>query len=390
MKANPGGQIDLREVVGRDRLIQTLWDALDQQSVVMTAERRIGKTTVIKKMTQEHSVGWMPVYQDLERYHSADEFAMSVYESVHHFLGRKQRTMRRAKEWFRAMEGMEIGGIFKLPEGSAGQWKDILTRSIEDLVHENDASDSRLLFFWDEMPLMLANIRDQQGEHVAMQVLDVLRALRQTHAPLRMVITGSIGLHHVLASLKEKNYGNSPLNDMLEIEVQPLEEADAIQLARKLLEGEALGSDQTNATAGMVATEADCFPFYIHHVVKALKLRGLPATPDSVRKVVAAQLADDNDPWELLHYRDRIHTYYGPDESVVLAILDMLAADGDTASVNDILAMLKGSSTFDNREQLLKLLSLMVRDHYLQRWDDGRYRFRFPLLRRWWKLSRGL
>jgi len=57
---------------------------------------------------------------------------------------------------------------------------------------------------------MLASIRDRQNEKTAMEVLDFLRALRQTHSGLRMVITGSIGLHHVLSSLRDKNYGNSP------------------------------------------------------------------------------------------------------------------------------------------------------------------------------------
>ena len=43
MKANPGGQIDSKAVVGRDRLIHILWETLEQQSLVITAERRIGK-----------------------------------------------------------------------------------------------------------------------------------------------------------------------------------------------------------------------------------------------------------------------------------------------------------------------------------------------------------
>lgn len=33
---------------------------------------------------------------------------------------------------------------------------------------------------------------------------------------------------------------------------------------------------------------------------------------------------------------------------------------------------------------------LIEQDHYLSRDADGHYRFQFPLLRRWWCLSRGL
>jgi hypothetical protein len=237
---------------------------------------------------------------------------------------------------------------------------------------------------------MLASIRDREGERTAMEVLDTLRALRQTHPALRMVITGSIGLHHVLGSLKDKNYANSPVNDMARIEIAPLELPDAEELAIKLIEGEMLSSPDKAAAAVAIAKEADRFPFYIHHIVKALKIKGLPAEPEAIAKVVAAQLIDSNDPWELLHYRERIPVYYDADAKAVIAILDELADTRKKASVNELLSMLKASSDFDDRERLLRLLSLMERDHYLQRHGDGSFGFRFPLIRRWWKINRGL
>jgi hypothetical protein len=390
VKANPGGQIDLKSVIGRSQVIQLIWDTLEQQSIVITAERRIGKTTVIKKLKAEPAPNWVPVFQDLERCHTAAEFAMAVYKEVHQFLSGKGKAARRAKEYLAALGGAEIGGVLTLPEKREASWKDILTRSIEDLVHENDAKGSRLLFLWDEVPFMLASIRDREGERTAMEVLDTLRALRQTHPALRMVITGSIGLHHVLASLKDKNYANSPVNDMARIEIAPLELPDAEELAIKLIEGESLTSPDKTAAAAAIAKEADRFPFYIHHIVKALKIKGLAAEPEAIAKVVAAQLIDSNDPWELLHYRERIPVYYDADAKAVIAILDELADTRTKASVSELLSMLKASSEFDDRERLLRLLSLMERDHYLQRHGDGSFGFRFPLIRRWWKINRGL
>ena len=105
---------------------------------------------------------------------------------------------------------------------------------------------------------------------------------------------------------------------------------------------------------------------------------------------MASQLVDANDPWELLHYRERIPIYYRDDQKTVALVLDQLAVQESTASVNELLAMLKSTSPFDDRERLLRLLSLMERDHYLKRDEAGRYQFRFPLIRRWWKLNRGL
>jgi hypothetical protein len=212
-------------------LIETLWQAVEQQSLIITAERRIGKTTVIKKMRDAPVPGWLPVYQDLERCHSAAEFAMCVYKDIHHFLSQKGKATRRAKELLSALGGTEVGGLFKLPEKTTAPWKEVLTRAVEDLIHENDPEGTKLLFLWDEMPFMLANIRDREGEQTAMEVLDLLRALRQTHGSLRMIMTGSIGLHHVLSSLRKKNYGNSPVNDMATVDVPPLAKVDAVHLA---------------------------------------------------------------------------------------------------------------------------------------------------------------
>ena len=389
MKANPGGQIDLSAVVGRESLIAQLWATLAVQSLAMTAERRIGKTTVTQKMAAEPAAGWTAVYQDLEGFHSATEFALGVYREVDRFLGAKKRIARRSKEFLTALGGTEVKGWFKFPGQAQPPWKDVLTHAIEDLMKENDGT-SRLLFLWDEMPFMLANIRDKEGESTAMQVLDHLRWLRQTHRDLRMVVTGSIGLHHVITSLKEKGYSNAPVNDLAPFDVPPLERADAALLASRLIEGEALKVPDVAAASVAIAEHADGFAFYIHHIVRGLKQKALDATPSTVAQVVAAHLVDPNDPWQLLHYRERISTYYPKDEKVVCHVLDHLAAKPEPASANELLSMLKGVCPFDDRERLLKLLSLMARDHYLQPSEDGRYQFRFPLIRRWWKLHRGL
>jgi ATP/maltotriose-dependent transcriptional regulator MalT len=61
MKANPGGQLTPGEVIGRDRLIRKLWRVLETRSLVLSAERRMGKTSVIKKMTAEASPSKLPI-----------------------------------------------------------------------------------------------------------------------------------------------------------------------------------------------------------------------------------------------------------------------------------------------------------------------------------------
>ncbi|MFV2044149.1 MAG: hypothetical protein ACC700_13075 [Anaerolineales bacterium] len=391
MKANPGGQIDLKEIIGRDKIIEQIWETLEQQSIRMNAERRIGKTSIIKKLGAEPRKGWAPIYQDLEQYHTAAEFAVAVYREVGQFLSARQRTARRAMDLLKSIGGIEVGGLIKLPSLSRETpWKDILSSSIQDLADEHSNLNDRLLFLWDEVPFMLANIKNHEGESVAMEVLDILRGLRQS-CDIRMILTGSIGLHHVISSLKLKGYANSPVNDTLAVTIPPLGHEYACELASKLIEGEHILSESHQHLVETIAHLSDGFPFYIHHIVKALKQSGLEGTPDAAEQIVSQQLLDANDPWELKHYSDRIPTYYGKDnEKAVLGILDGVADRTKAISVNELLAELKSTGTLDDREQLVNLLRLTEQDHYLSRNRDGHYQFQFPLLQRWWKLSRGL
>jgi hypothetical protein len=396
MKANPGGQIDLNEVVGRNEVIKHLWDTIDQQSIRINAERRIGKTTIIRKLYAEPRSGWITVFQDLEKCHTALDFALAVYHEVDRLLSKGQRSMRRAQDFLKAIGGTEIGGVFKLPEFTGETpWKELLTKAVEDLVEGQEKLGQRILFLWDEVPYMLASITDREGESVAMEVLDTLRALRQDLGDkgLRMILTGSIGFHHVIHSLKRQGYANSPLNDTFSFEVQPLESASAHELIEKLLTGENIPIEHPEAVVIAIAQAADCFPFYIHHIVKALKLSGKEATADTVELILNHQLLDANDPWELNHYRTRVPIYYGSDdEAVVLGILDGVAARSEPVSFGDLLNELKGMGILAerDRERLLKLLKFVEQDHYLGRNTEGHYQFRFPLLKRWWILSRGL
>ena len=121
-----------------------------------------------------------------------------------------------------------------------------------------------------------------------------------------MVFTGSIGLHHVLASINKAHLASAPVNDMFAVEVPPLATADAESLARQLIEGEELESSNISEAAARIAIEADCIPFYIHHIVNCLKMDRRAAEPSNVSDLVAGHLVDANDPWELSHFRIRI------------------------------------------------------------------------------------
>ena len=99
MKANPGGYIPPHEVVGRDQLIAQLWRILARQSLVLTAERRMGKTSILRKMEAEPHADVLVVFHELENINTPLEFVQRVYDDVSAYLSRAQRTTQRVRSF---------------------------------------------------------------------------------------------------------------------------------------------------------------------------------------------------------------------------------------------------------------------------------------------------
>lgn len=389
MKANPGGRIEPDEALGREDLVDQLWTILESQSVYMNAERRIGKTTILNILESSPKKGWSPAKTDLEACHTALDFAKTVYAQIHHFFGTKQKALRRAREFYNQIGGTEIGGVLRLPDSKTGEWKTLLQECFRDLHEAHGETETRILFLWDEVPFMIDNILNREDEKTAMEVLDTLRFARQTFPEIRIIMTGSVGLHHVLAKLKESGYANAPVNDMAAFEVPALSPEAGTRLARMLFEGEKIECKEIDKVSLELTKIVDHFPYYIHHMVRQLKFRGKPVDAEIIKEVLEAQITNPNDPWELKHYRTRLQTYYGMDERNVLAILDVLAMEDSSINFEVLSKKISATTAGLDKERIRLLLTLLERDHYLQRTKEG-YSFTFPLIRKWWLMDRSL
>jgi hypothetical protein len=370
-----------------------VWRILEKKSVYLGAERRYGKTHIIRKMCGEPHTDWHAEFMELEAIHTADEFAEAVSQRTFHYLGLQKRTAKKIASFFHSLAGIELSGVMKFPahdKRPTNYWKTLLQSAVEDVIEQQ--SGKRLVFFWDEMPYMIDAIAKRQGETTAMEVLDVCRSIRQsaqTGRDFRMVLTGSIGLHHVLSRLKEQGYSNAPVNDMEPIEVPPLSPVDAADLARRLIEGEKLITADAVAAAEVAAAETGYIPFYIHSVIAEMSNRGQHADPEIIKDTVQDLITGIQDKWSLRHFRDRINTYYPTDKVAVLAILDCVAASDKPLSIQDLLALLKHAGPIDD-ERVRDLLRLLQLDHYIQRDKTGSITFFSDTLHRWWKFDRGL
>ena len=388
LKSNPGGQIAPADVIGRDAYIARLWSILRNQSLVLTAERRVGKTCVVRKMQEESPPGFLCTYHDLEGLATPLDFVEAVFHDIEHYLGRLRKLAVKTRLSIANLAGAEMSGV-RLPEALAPHWPRVLSVLLEDFAEHAD--HNLLVCFWDEFPLMLQNVIRSGCSGDAMQLLDVLRSLRQTKAPLRMVFTGSIGLQHVLSELKRDGYTNEPVNDTWRETLPPLDESAAEDLAARLLVGDGVPCSDPQAVAHAIAAATDGVPYYIHHIVHSLGLRSSSVAPSDVADTVASGLTNANDAWDMRHYRSRMDHYYNDgDRPVALAILDVLATVDIPLPFADLLNRTKSAKVIHDDEAFRRVLYLLASDHYVNQEKTGEWRFAFGLVSRWWRISRGL
>jgi hypothetical protein len=401
LQPSPGGQLAPEQILGRDAIIAELWQALDTQSVYVNDLRRIGKTQVMRKMHSNLPAGWHSVKRDLEGCHTVVEFVGLVCQDAMSVLDAKKKTLRRIGKLWGSMKGFEIGSeIFslKFPDGKSVRWKDLLREAfadIEDAMSELEKEEKhpqRMIFFWDEMPYLLQNITEKETPAVAMEVLDLLRALTQEHNHIRLMLTGSIGLHHVLADLRKEKYNGSPLNHMRSFSLGPLASADAKDLATRLLLGKRFTSTVTPALedcAQTIAQLAGNVPFYIHKIISGLSQTDIAMNPENIERNFRREITTHANDWHLDHYSNRLDQYYREDAAAARAILDSLARAPAPMKFDALRRDVAGNISIQD-DKIREVLRLLCADFYLEKNEDGSYHFYLEIVRHWWRADRDL
>lgn len=399
-------QVGADNVFGRDRLIQRMWKRLDRESIRFTAERRIGKTTVMKKMEAESPAGTCVLFLDVEGIDSPTRFAESLLTKMKPLLSKTDQARAGFQSLVKELGGWEFAGLVKFPEKNQLGWQSTLEKAFDGICAGNP--DTRLVLMFDELPYMLQKISVKEShrglsDNAALEMLDIMRARRMAHPNLRMIFAGSVGLHHVLESLRGSEVASEPFNDMPSQEIGALERVDALGLAQTLIVTEQVnlaGSD-ADSVAAAIADLTDCVPFYIERVVARLAEFDREVSPEDAKEVVDRHLSDDNDEWEMEHFRTRLSVYYTgtikdangeaiENAKIASTILDVLSFATTNQSINEVWSGVKAQLPLDDRDQIVRLLKSLAQDHYLECDEQKRYAFRFPLVQRWWVLAQGL
>ncbi len=233
MKPNPGGTITGEAILNREKEIESIWRALQNQSVVVISERRVGKTSILRKMEENSKDGWDPILYLVEGKEHPVEFVEGLYETL---LEKKllKNKFHKLKKFYTKYVGGEQIGSWKLPQIKKN-WKPLLDSIMQDIIE----SGKRVLLMFDELPLMLAKFikSGEIGPLGTMGFLDTLRELRNKYEASKnvsFIFCGSIGIHLVIKDLKRNHgYNSDPVNNMKIISISSMDEDGAKKLCQK-------------------------------------------------------------------------------------------------------------------------------------------------------------
>lgn len=373
ISANPGGPIDPEDHIGHEAELHEVLRSIASVGALLPGDRRMGKTSLLRKAEQqlvEHVVLRVSAETD-----DLDLFGRRLLEVL-----RGNRVF--ADELKRWKVEIDVGyrGFRLTRRARDGPDRDEVT---DDLFAWAAArvGTRKLVVVIDEITVLAAAI-EQQRPGGAAEFLRSLRRPRQELPNVAVILSGSVGLHHAVADM-------APLNDLRKVRVGPLAADDAAFLARCLLLGEQIETDDEPDVVQTMVAEAEAIPYFLHHLAAQAGGQGGPLTVDGVRSMREAALTDPDDRWNLSHYQDRIPAYYGCDTELVLHILDAYAAAGVPLAIDELASSVAsvGLEHPPARAELVRLVENLEADHYLVRRGNAD-EFAFRIVRDTWRSRR--
>jgi hypothetical protein len=395
MKPNPGGIITGEAIIDREAEIASIWNALQGQSVVIASERRVGKTSVLRKMVEHPQDGWTPVLYWVEGKHHPIEFVEGLYEILLK-LGIVEDKLHKLKKLYTKYVGGEQIGGWMFPQIKEN-WKTLLETTIETIID----NDLKVLLMFDELPLMLFNFIKSRdgGPQIGMEFLDTLREIRNKYEASKKIVfifCGSIGMNLIIKDLKHNHgYNSDPVNNMKLVTLCGMDEQGARLLCEKLSQDELYEFDNKDEMFDYICKGVDNLPFYIQHIFAYIDRSEIKTiTRDLVDQAIEYLLNDPKDEGFFNHYVDRIKTYYSKDiKGIALTILNEISRRAGFWKEKDIVKKLIDEDDLDiDIETLKETLNLLWNDHYLTRKiekNERAYQFKYFILKKWWKTNRG-
>ena len=356
----------------------------ERQSLLLSAPRRIGKSSLAKKLISDKAAeNWKCIYIDLQGIATKETFLRKLIDSFTG-AGLIEKTGKKVKDFFESFfnvaEGLELG-IMKIDLNHRGSLESMYNRLVETFDYDYDT-----LIVIDELPLFLGKLMHKDGENrdEVEFLLNWFRSIRQhENSHLRWLFCGSVGLRNFTNHYRM----SQAINDLIDFELGELTDEEAKGLIKALAHSYDLyiNDDVVNHALNLLQWP---IPYFVQLLIDRL-IANKNNDDGAVVEISDVELAIDE-----LSQSDYFMTWderldeYRDLESMARSVLNNLAIVHDGLTKENLLKIsMKGyESTFEPtiNKNLTKVLEMLEHDGYIMRKGNNR-KFRSPLLRKWWK-----
>ena len=222
----------------REREIGEIWKGLETSSVLLSAPRRFGKTSIMVALADRPKTDWQTHYLDVEWIKGPEDFVAEIMAALLEQHGSRELLQRVGEIVGRALDRIEEVEVIKvklaLRKSLQEDWQD-KGKALIKLLRE---VEQRIILIVDELPLLLLKIAKKEGPEHAEEFLFWLRGLRyipELHDRVRWVFGGSIGIEKVLQRV---GAGTKTINDLYVLRIREFSDETAKEFVKALLQKE--------------------------------------------------------------------------------------------------------------------------------------------------------
>lgn len=352
----------------RPQISQQLRRALQVEHVLFLAPRRTGKTSVLLDLQTHAPARTHTVFLNLEEFSHPEQWINAMVAKL---------SQIDDEVW---LQKLKMAGSFleriksKNFEIAAVDWATKGQELMQDLQQLKDP----IWFLLDEFPIMIDQIAKTHNVDLAEATLHWARNLRQQpNSPMRLLLTGSIGLDSVL-----RRHGiRGVANDLRRETLKPLQPDEALRFTLKLAQDNGINLPEALAQDYLQRLGLGFWPFFIQLLIAELQEADpLPSTCADMEQIFQT-LARSKRNQYAANMWDRLRDIFNPTEQAAArALLKLVAAQPEGIA----LPQLRGQLPQLEADDFDYILEVLQHDGYLSEAESGNICFFSQLLRDFW------
>lgn len=383
-----GGEVKLDDIIGRDELIERILSDLNSTSIIINEIRRFGKTTLLRLLETKIPDDWICIRATVQDARTTTELVEWTFQNI---LRHAKTTVRIKKIIWEVVQGLDSAKInfgavelqYHLQEKYKGNVFSTFRSVLDSIGRQLKKDKKHMVIIWDEFPDAIRAIAEREGKHAAEDIMKFFRARRENveSGNIRWILTGSVGLHHVMRMLSGRS---DSINDMITIGLAPIEPQYIRWMSKCLL----LGIGRDFQGSDFIADISGGIPFVLEMMVKHIRdtKAAIPQSVKDAERLLIDAVSDVNLGRNWAPLLERVDSYYGEQATLAESILDVVAKTPmEQPMICDTL-----KKDFPEIEKTAdKVLGLLFEDHYLQ-YDlsSNLYSWKYEPLRIIWRARR--